>query len=1213
MNEPDHPRKPTLTLEMARRFDPICDRFEEDWLAGCRPLLEQFLGGVPQADRSALLRELLALEVDYRRRYGEQPTAAEYHLRLPEYAGLIDAVLAAQLTMDGENVANRGQQPDFGLECGETRTTHTGTVLALPAGAPPDGYEILGELGRGGMGVVYKARHLQLDRIVALKMILAGGYASAAELDRFKDEARAIARLQHPNIVQIHDVGEHGGLPYFSLEYCPGGSLDKRLAGTPLPPQQAAALVEILARAMHAAHQLGVVHRDLKPANVLLAADGTAKVTDFGLAKRLDESCRTATGEVMGTPSYMAPEQAVGQKEQVGPATDVYALGAILYECLTGRPPFKAATPLETLRQVVHDEAVPPRQLQSRTPRDLETITLKCLQKEASKRYTSAAELAKDLRHFQASEPIVARPAGRAERLWRWCRRNPGVAALTAAVALLVLMALVGTTVALVVVSEAWRHEDAARTIAENKERESRFNLYVAQMNQVQRQYEANNISRVRELLDAQMPQGANPTDFRGFEWYYWQLLVHRELLILEGDTSGGMMVSFSPDGRRLASASADQTVRVWDAATGKELLIFKGHTDPVFGVSYSPDGRQLASAGGKTARVWDAATGQELLTLKGHAYGVNGVSFSPDGRRLASASNDRTVRIWDVATGQELLTLKGHTGAVFGVSFSPDGRRLASASGDGTVRVWGTMEQEMLSFKGQTSAFAYMTVRAWNNATEQELPSFKGDRDAVKGVCFNPDNRRLASTSRDGAVRLWDAVTGQEMLTLRNKGGSVSASWIPHTVSFSPDGRILGSAYGGGIVSVWDTASGRELLTLKGHTNSVFGVSFSPNGRRLATASSDTTVRVWDATGGQELLTLKGHTEGVNAVSFSPDGRQLASGSSDNTVRTWEAATGRELLTLKGHTGAVCGVSFSPDGQRLASASGDETVRIWDTVSGKELLELKGHTGWVHSVSFSPDGRRLASTGNDQTVRIWETTTGQELLLLNGPQGQISGVSFSPDGRRLASGGSDNRVLVWEGLAVSESVWRQRELVSQVASLFEKHLLREEVMGALRQDATLNEVDRKSALELAQSHPEEPLSLNDAAWIVAKSRESGKEAYARALRQAETAVRLAPEKGANLNTLGVTQYRVGRYADALVTLTKSEKLNATKEGSIPADLAFLAMTQHKLGKKDQAKATLDRLREVMKQPRRGRDTEARSFLREAEELIEGKAGNMKP
>src|SRR5262245_14685053 len=286
-------------------------------------------------------------------------------------------------------------------------------VVAPSTGAAIPGYELLEELGRGGMGVVYKARQTRLGRTVALKMTLAGGHARPEDLSRFKAEAEAIARLQHPHIVQVYEVGEHDGLPFFCLEFCPGGSLDRKLNGTPLPPGQATALVEVLARAMQAAHEKGVVHRDLKPANVLLAEDGSPKISDFGLAKRLDAVGQTHSGAVMGTPSYMAPEQAAGRVRDIGPLADVWALGAILYECLTGRPPFRAATTVDTLVQVVHDDPVPPGRLAPKLPRDLQTICLKCLQKEPHRRYGSAAELAEDLRRFQAGEPILARPVSR--------------------------------------------------------------------------------------------------------------------------------------------------------------------------------------------------------------------------------------------------------------------------------------------------------------------------------------------------------------------------------------------------------------------------------------------------------------------------------------------------------------------------------------------------------------------------------------------------------------------------------------------------------------------------------------------------------------------------------------------------------------------------------------------------------------------------------
>ena len=442
------------------------------------------------------------------------------------------------------------------------------------------GYEILGELGRGGMGVVYKARQAKLGRLVALKMILSGGHAGAADLARFRTEAEAIARLQHPNIVQIHEVGDHAGLPYFSLEFCAGGSLEKKLAGTPLPPKDAAALVETLARAMQAAHEKGVIHRDLKPANVLLAEDGTPKVTDFGLAKKLDPASPvrehgdnlTASGAVMGTPSYMAPEQAgmasPGRKpgeSAVGPGADVYALGAILYECLTGRPPFRGPTAMDTIMQVVTDEPVAVRQLQPQVPADVETICLKCLRKEAGRRYASAAGLAEDLRRFREGRPIAARPVRPPERLWRWCRRNPVVAALvaTSAAAALGLAAAFAAlwynaerraevvqdlNTAQVSLAEARGKVAAAgeeltekqgrleqieaaaaqkqgevdRLEADDRAARERFRRvgYLTDMHLARLALDANDLPRVRELLDKQRPtEGA--ADLRGFEWDY--------------------------------------------------------------------------------------------------------------------------------------------------------------------------------------------------------------------------------------------------------------------------------------------------------------------------------------------------------------------------------------------------------------------------------------------------------------------------------------------------------------------------------------------------------------------------------------------------------------------------------------------------------------------------------------------------------------------
>jgi tRNA A-37 threonylcarbamoyl transferase component Bud32 len=454
MNSPSdrrHPRPGLLTVEYV---DKVCDKFEAAWPAkgsnSPRPRIEDFLGDLPEPGRSQLLRELLRLELAYRRDAGERPTVEEYKRRFPEHAALLSSWSVKRLSF----VPSAGQ-------------------TTPPQGPNIPGYEILEELGRGGMGIVYKARQTKLNRLVALKMILSGELAGEQELARFRVEAEAVARLQHPHIVQIHEIGETSTGPFFSLEFVEGGSLDKEIDGTPLPGRQAAQLVETLAWAMHAAHEQGIVHRDLKPQNVMLTATGEPKITDFGLAKKLDEAKgQTQSGAIVGTPSYMAPEQA-RSKKQVGPAADIYALGAILYELLTGRPPFRAETPLDTLLQVLEQEPVRPSVLQPRLDRDLETICLKCLEKQSDKRYPTAAALAEDLRRFQASEPILARRTGALRRAWKWAKRRPAVAALVTVLALLLMTA--GTLLVRDGVHRQALEEDIGLALAEGERTHKEF------------------------------------------------------------------------------------------------------------------------------------------------------------------------------------------------------------------------------------------------------------------------------------------------------------------------------------------------------------------------------------------------------------------------------------------------------------------------------------------------------------------------------------------------------------------------------------------------------------------------------------------------------------------------------------------------------------------------------------------------------------------
>jgi WD40 repeat protein len=765
------------------------------------------------------------LEVAYtefvvREQLGQQPDSASWLARFPQWRDDLEQLFQVHRAAGGmgklDPQATLRLPDDAGLADCPPPTRRFGN------------YELLEEVGRGGMGVVYRARQVSLNRIVALKMILSGDFSGPEERARFRTEAESAARLQNPNVVQIYEVGEHDGRPFLSLEFVDGGNLDKKLTGTPWSPPDAARLVETLARAMQAAHERGVVHRDLKPANVLLTAEGTPKVTDFGLARRLiddhtpgpGDGRRTRSGAILGTPAYMAPEQATGATLAAGPAADVYALGAILYELLTGRPPFRAVHVLETLEQIRSREPAPPTRLQPAIPRDLETVCLKCLEKDPGKRYESALALADDLRRFLAGEPIRARPTAVWERAEKWARRRPAIAALLAALVLTTVAGLISVT---------WLWRQTAGALRREQEQKSQLEAALAAnlVALAQRDWLVSDLDSARRRLDD------CPPAHRGKDWQYLHHVCHAELLRIDGGEVGfGRTVAWSGDGRGLATVVAkSRVIQFWDAANGQRRFSLEGHTVIPSRIAFFDNDRRLLSMGAARS--------------------------APAPNNLSTARVE--AKVWDLTAQREAQSFADQ------IAF----RQVPTLTVNGGWLAFGDAD----------------AVKVWDALAAREPNVIPAPGSTPFAIAITDNGRVLALSGMDSVIRVWDVPTGVLKASIR------TAEPFGDSLTLSPDGRrLVGTRSRSTTVTVWEVATGRELSALKGHTDRIDSATISPDGRHLATAGHDKTIMIWEIATGRELFTFRGHTGIITTLRFSPDGMRLASGSIDGTIRIWDA-----------------------------------------------------------------------------------------------------------------------------------------------------------------------------------------------------------------------------------------------------------------------------------------------------------------------------------
>ena len=824
-------------------------------------------------------------------------------------------------------------------------------------------YELIEEIARGGMGVVYAARQVSLNRIVALKMILSGSLASKADVQRFRAEAEAAANLRHPNIVAIYEIGEHEGRHYFSMEFIEGKDLSELTRGLPLPPHRAAGYVQTIAEAVHHAHVQGTLHRDLKPSNVLVDERDQPHVTDFGLATRLDGGSElTVSGQILGTPAYMPPEQVAGRREAMGPASDVYSLGAILYQLLTGRPPFAAGTMEETLRQVIELEPAAPRLLNAGTPRDLETICLKCLAKEPHRRYATAHELADDLGRFRRGEPIHARPSSAAEKGWRWCRRHPAVATLTITVAVLLLAMAFTSTWAALRIGSARDAERSQHELAEDR-------LDLIELQRAEGWFAADQTTRALAGLGRLLR--AHPTNRLAAARLMFALAQQDIPLPLGQPLAHAVAVDaaeFSADGRRVVTLSSN-VARVWNAETGEPLTPPLRHETNLLSARFSLDGERLMVLTTNSVHVWAVAGARSLVTLTSTGV-VHNARFSRDGRRIVIVDGLRdegAARVWSLENAQPITERLGRQTWVLDADFSPDGQQLVTAAYDYTALIW-----DLRTGRTQTYRIAQGAL--------------------LHSAQFSSDGRSVVTASADRTVRVWDCDSGAPLTAPLQHLGPVRFA------AFSPDGQRLASLEEGVNVWLWNVWNDLPLAGVLSHSARVRSMEFSPEGLRLLTVADDETVRMWDARRGALLGGVLRFEERVLAAQFTDGAVRVVVASRPNEVRILEAHPGRppghplRLVVPAGSAG------FSPDGLAVITSGTNGGTEQWDVTSGLRLAAAAVTN--MHVTMPSPTPYKRVIAGN--SVQLKDALTGQPVSGEMVHESPVTHTQFSPDGTRI-------------------------------------------------------------------------------------------------------------------------------------------------------------------------------------------------------------------